>query len=169
MWLYKTIWFSNLNIEYNYISLNSVTNSIVARDAQSSCYHCTCMWVSRNCAQHSYRFLCRESGYQIKVLLLYRWVYTDYNDYNQCLVSYYLISENGRYTDGTKQTDITLLFNFIEICKEYGGYEGNLNYLIQCHKCPVWLSIQCGMSIQSWGRGGHCTREHVNRIYGTMG
>ena len=30
----------------------------------------------------------------------------------------------GRYRDGTQQTDIQLLYNFIQICKDYGGYDG---------------------------------------------
>ena len=33
---------------------------------------------------------------------------------------------DGRYIDGTKQTDITLLYNFIQICKDIGGYDGEL-------------------------------------------
>ena len=31
---------------------------------------------------------------------------------------------DGKYADGTNQNDIQLLYNFIQICKNYGGYEG---------------------------------------------
>ena len=31
---------------------------------------------------------------------------------------------DGKYADGTNQNDIQLLYNFIQICKTYGEYEG---------------------------------------------
>lgn len=40
---------------------------------------------------------------------------------------YMYISGDGKYADGTNQDDIQLLWNFIQICKNYGGYEGTTN------------------------------------------
>lgn len=40
---------------------------------------------------------------------------------------YMYISGDGKYADGTNQNDIQLLWNFIQICKNYGGYEGTTN------------------------------------------
>ena len=38
-------------------------------------------------------------------------------------VCMYILGD-GKYADGTNQNDIQLLYNFIHICKNYGGYEG---------------------------------------------
>lgn len=38
-----------------------------------------------------------------------------------------LYTGKGKYRNGTNQKDITLLWNFIDICRNYGGYEGT-NY-----------------------------------------
>ena len=34
------------------------------------------------------------------------------------------ISDDGKYADGTNQVDLQLLWNFIQICKDYGEYRG---------------------------------------------